>query len=330
MQHAPRARPFTAADFIITPSRSPRHTYNFVSALIVTAQNGFGRDVEPFLALSRETRGEEILWDAVKDLPSRKYKRTRLMYAAETGDVGRLRWLLARGARLELKDGVGWTALDHAFRSRHVASMRELLARGAMIKGIAHTLHIACVTGALDEVREQLARGAAVNDRMDGGWSPLLIACENGHFELVRELLSRGADVKATTNAGWTPLSIASEKGNLEVVRELLLARGAELAATATAGGHAPLFLASEKGHLEVVRELLARLGNATVNRKTKSGGRTPLLIASANGHLEVVEELLSWGAAVHTVSKKGETPISAARASNHPAIVELLRLIAD
>ncbi len=128
MQHAP---PFNE---IITPSRSPGHTYNFVSALIVTAQNGFGRDVEPFLALSRETRGEEILWDAVKDLPSRKYKRTRLMYAAKTGNTGRLRWLLARGAQLELKDRQGFTAVDHAFRSRHVASVRELLARGGVIQ----------------------------------------------------------------------------------------------------------------------------------------------------------------------------------------------------
>ena len=46
-----------------------QHTYNFISSLILTAQNGFGRDVEPFLALSRETWGEEILFDAVKDLP---------------------------------------------------------------------------------------------------------------------------------------------------------------------------------------------------------------------------------------------------------------------
>jgi hypothetical protein len=45
--------------------------YNFISCLILTAQNGFGQDVEPFLALSRETWGEEILFDAVKDLPQR-------------------------------------------------------------------------------------------------------------------------------------------------------------------------------------------------------------------------------------------------------------------
>ena len=45
------------------------HRHNFISALICTAENGYGRDVEPFLALCRETWGEERLWDAVKDLP---------------------------------------------------------------------------------------------------------------------------------------------------------------------------------------------------------------------------------------------------------------------
>jgi hypothetical protein len=96
------------------------------------AQNGFGRDVEPFLALSRETWGEEILFDAVKDLPHGALQkrgssgapmyernergqflrnvhghiipvmdpyglqRTRLMYAAQAGAVARVK--VAAGA----------------------------------------------------------------------------------------------------------------------------------------------------------------------------------------------------------------------------------------
>ena len=48
--------------------------FNFISCLILTAQNGFGRDVDPFVALCRETWGEEILFDALKDLPHGKLK----------------------------------------------------------------------------------------------------------------------------------------------------------------------------------------------------------------------------------------------------------------
>jgi hypothetical protein len=50
-------------------ARADALRYNFLSCLILAAQNGFGQDVEPFLALSKETWGEEQLWAAVKDLP---------------------------------------------------------------------------------------------------------------------------------------------------------------------------------------------------------------------------------------------------------------------
>ena len=157
--------------------------------------------MEPFLALCRETWGEERLWDAVKDLPHgavklkkpdgtplwelnekgvevRKdgkrvraidpygKKRTRLMYAAQAGNVARLRWLIARGARLELKDWEGRTALFWASWE-----------------------------GRVEVVRELLARGAVVNAAKNNGATPLYIASEKGHVECVRALLGDGAAI---------------------------------------------------------------------------------------------------------------------------------------
>jgi hypothetical protein len=107
--------------------------------------------VEPFLALSRETWGEEILWDAVKDLPHGTcvwghagplvpvgalrgadgallmdaegrwplpipfgQQRTRLMSLARTGDSVRVRSLLRVGAEVGAGDVDGSTALHWA------------------------------------------------------------------------------------------------------------------------------------------------------------------------------------------------------------------------
>ena len=135
-------------------ARADALRYNFISCLFLAAQNGFGQDVEPFLALSRETWGEEQLWDAVKDLPHGCVRRegparwdaeepfgfdlgpcsagrTHVMYAAQAGLAARLRWLIARGARLELKDWKGRTALSWASQEGRVEAVRELLARGA-------------------------------------------------------------------------------------------------------------------------------------------------------------------------------------------------------
>jgi hypothetical protein len=188
----------------------------FISALIVTAQNGFGHDVDPYLALCRETWAEEVLWDAVKDLPHGRArregpsaqgatepfgfdlgpcsaKRTRIMFAAQKGDVARLRWLIARGARLELKDWKGRTAL-------HWASME----------------------GRVETVRELLARGAAVDPARDSGATPLFIASQEGPLEVVRELLARGAAVDAAQNDVTNPTRIALVNGHFAVVGELL------------------------------------------------------------------------------------------------------------
>ena len=182
------------------------HRDLFISALIITAQNGFGYDVDPYLALCRETWAEEVLWDAVKDLPHgrarqegpsvqgatepfgfdlgpRSAKRTRVMFAAQKGDVQRLQWLIARGARLELKDWQGHTAL-----------------------------HWASVAGRVETVRELLLRSAAVDAAAHNGATPLFFACGNGHLEVVRELLARGAAVDGATDDGDTPLYSPSRR----------------------------------------------------------------------------------------------------------------------
>ncbi len=183
--------------------------------------------MEPFLALCRETWGEERLWDAVKDLPHGcvrregpptqgaaglfgfdlgpcSAKRTRLMYVAQAGNVTRLRWLIARGARLELKDWKGRTALFWASWKGRLGAVRELLARGAAVDATinigATSLFIASEKGHLEVVRELLARGAAMCAAMNDGQSPLYVSSWAGHLEVVRSLLARGAAVDAANN----------------------------------------------------------------------------------------------------------------------------------
>ena len=269
------SQPEGAADAATaSAARAEALRYNFISCLILAAQNGFGRDVDHLAALCRETCSEHQWWDAVKDLPHGRVRqegpaledadepfgcergpfsaeRTHLMYAAQAGDVARLTWLLARGARLELKDWMGRTALYWAAREGRVGAVQELLARGAAVDAATTingwtSLLAAIAEGHLEVVRELLARGAAVNAALNSGGTPLIIASGKGHLEVVRELLVRGAAVDAATNDGWTPLHITCHGGHLEVVRELL-ARGARpgLAAndgtTATANGHAAI-----------------------------------------------------------------------------------------
>ncbi len=146
----------------LTASRSEIHVFNFITALILTAQNGFGRDVEPFLSLSREAWGEEILFDAIKDLPHGALQkkgtvgellfekdavgerlldangkpipvmdpfgfgkqRTRLMFAARVGDVARVRWLSCARASVIGKGALRFTGLSALRRNGRVRRWR--------------------------------------------------------------------------------------------------------------------------------------------------------------------------------------------------------------
>ena len=159
--------PFTPAQLDL------RH--GFISALIATAQNGHARDVDPFAGLCRETWGEEALFDALKDLPHGRHLRTRLMHASMAGSVARVEWLLKRGARLELMDAHGATALNFA-ASGQLAS------------------------GRLGAARALLRAGAQVGGG-SGAMPPLLFASQAGHLALVELLLAHGADTEASWEA---------------------------------------------------------------------------------------------------------------------------------
>ena len=86
------------------------------------------------------------------------------MNAATDGDVDRTKWLIARGAPLELKDGSGCTALFYA----------------------------ACL-GRHNTLAILLDAGANVNAAADDGDTPIREACRLGHIFTASMLLKAGA-----------------------------------------------------------------------------------------------------------------------------------------
>ena len=232
----------------------------FISALVCTAQNGFAAEVDPFVGLCRETWGEEALFDALKDHPHAN-GRTRLMYAARVGDAARVGWLLKRGAKLELADGDGYTAL-----------------------------FFACMRGDsnFDAVAVLLDAGANPNATCGGKSSPLhLIVLGNG-INVVRALLSKGADIEARyiSLGDITPLHMAALHNKTEVVCELL-ERGADIHAVCRYKSSTPLHLACAHAADGTVRALLDKGADTEV---VDDQGCTPLRRAAlSNNCAEVV-----------------------------------------
>ena len=99
-----------------------------------------------------------------------------LIRAAEKGNLGEVRALLAKGANVNARDKDGITALMMAASGGHLDVVRVLLAQGADVN-------------------------AKVNNAQTGGVDWTALSWASGHHpEVVLELLDKGADI----NAGWS------------------------------------------------------------------------------------------------------------------------------
>ncbi len=166
-------------------------------------------------------------------------------------DAGMVAYLLAKGAKLEAREGKDWTPLIELAQRRDGAGVRNLLARGANPNAHSKTgqtaLMFACIKGQTETVRDLLAHGATVNIKDIYGNTALDDACHwserfgletlppnarnpqlsqvlDNHIAIVRMLLARHAKFNAATNGGETPLMIAAYDSHPEIVRLLLTA----------------------------------------------------------------------------------------------------------
>jgi ankyrin repeat protein len=284
----------------------------------VVALVGYGHEARrlPFLCTSL-ARDDELLV-ATRTAVYGPLKRTRLMYAARTGDVRRVTALLRpRGAKHEVDatDAELLTALHHASASGRVETVSLLLAKEAYVDamdfyGRWRPLHYASAMGHAGVVALLLGGDAATEEMLvededededeDEEWEPceeepLHVACEHGHVEVVHLLLDKDADVDAEADGRWRPLHYASVMGHAGVAH-LLLGRGA-----ATDVVHdedeepteQPLHVACATGHIEVVRLLL----DAGANESAWDDDRcTPYMRAVQRGQEAVVTLLLNRG----------------------------------
>jgi ankyrin repeat protein len=144
--------------------------------------------------------------------------------AATVGNTNRIQAILE--AKPELANAVnhdGYTPLGLASFFGHETAVQSLLERGADINRVhknreANTaLDGAVAANQIGVVRLLLSKGAEVNCRAAGGFTPLHKAAFAGHEEMVRLLLAHGADVQAKDDKNRTPFAIATEKGHADL-----------------------------------------------------------------------------------------------------------------
>ena len=221
--------------------------------------------------------------------------------AAQKGDVGAVRRLIADGVNVNAKDYYGKTALHVAAETGHEKVAALLIEAGADM-----------------EVKTPISgRGFS-----DYGSTPLLLAAHWGHTSVAELLINSGADVNARTIIYKRPvINLAAEDGREGIIK-LLIAGGADINSRDGLGDETPLFGAARGGYEPIVELLISN--GANVNATGQKAG-TPLHSAVISGDYDTVQLLLANGADINAKSVLDETPLHATAYSGHTRITELL-----
>lgn len=165
--------------------------------------------------------------------------KTALHCAAECGATQLIQPLLDRGARIDLQDASGRSALARAITLRHFATACALLDSGADASAADHggatALHcVVCATRKTSSDTEALvgrlvASGAVVDCVDCGGATPLYLAVARGYGRVVRLLVEHGADLFLNTERGNDAVRRAVVNGDVEMARLLLEQPGADV-----------------------------------------------------------------------------------------------------
>jgi ankyrin repeat protein len=205
-------------------------------------------------------------------------------------------YLIGKGVDVEAKDALGRTALHWTCVANNEALLRTLL--GSESSTSSPRAQVNCVDGrmktplhlAVSHKRIALAqilleRGALINPRSDGGWTPLHNACiqdkkDKPKTQETQEERERRESQEDQDRQDRTSLVQLLLKFKADANAELI-------------NGRTPLHVAAETGHVEAARCLLdqPRIRRAVKDRF----GNTPLLIAAQHGKKNIVEMLAPW-----------------------------------
>ena len=162
-------------------------------------------------------------------------------------------------------------------------------------------------------VKQLLAQGEEINRTNKAGYTPLMIAVSRTNLDIVNALLAEGADVNAKSWYGWNALYSAAIKEKPIMLKALLSSRAN--VNIEDINGLTPVMGAALWGRQENV-EILRRAGAAFTN---------DLVYSSALGELDKVRDFLTKGESVNAWNAAGRSPLAAAAANGHLAVVNLL-----
>ncbi|MEB3198872.1 MAG: ankyrin repeat domain-containing protein [Candidatus Sericytochromatia bacterium] len=151
---------------------------------------------------------------------------TELGLAASSGDVARIKALVAKGQSLDTPDSEGYTPLMWAALNGQVNAVATLVYLKANLDLQDREGYTALIWATQNKyetvVRQLVNAGAALNTRDNHGYTALHWSAQDGQLAVARILLAKGADPNVRDNEGYTPLMWAAQQGHGTLVYEML------------------------------------------------------------------------------------------------------------
>lgn len=193
-----------------------------------------------------------------------------------------IKYLLEKGADLNVTNNYGETPLHSAAKNDAVQAIRYLLANNASRLAADNKGNIPLQSAVLASkylAAKEFVQSAASVLELDSqnlkGETALYQAARNNDERLIALLVQGGAHTEIQDADGLTPMAVAARRGNVEAIAELAKARAS--VETRNAEGSTPLYLATQAESPKAVRVLLD-MGADPHARNSKAG--TPFLAA--------------------------------------------------
>ena len=155
------------------------------------------------------------------------------------------------------------------------------------------------------------------------GWRTLHFAARENCLAAARVLLNEGAAPDVGDHQKKTPLFWAVVRRHLEMA-DLLLSAGA-CVDQRWKDGLSLLHHESKDGKNETVEFLLNHGADCNIRDDRGQAGSTPLHGAARHNRVKTARLLITHGADINAETDLGQTPLDAARRSQHQKIVDLL-----
>ncbi|XP_018602753.1 ankyrin repeat domain-containing protein 16 [Scleropages formosus] len=269
---------------------------------------------------------EDVAMDV--ELCNADYKRA-LHEAASASRPQCVRYLLARGARVDCLKKGDWTPLMMACTKRDLGVIEALLEHGAnpelKNKDGWNCFHIACREGDPAVVRRLLLASPEVwNTQSKILRSPLHTAAMHGCEEVVSILLNECVyKADSRDSCGVTPFMDAIRNGHISIAKLLLEKHQASPTAMDCMGAQ-PLHHASLAAQERALYFIVEELG-VDVNERATDMELTALHYAAKEGHIGTIRTLFALGADLQARDKKGRTALHMACAGQHASAVQAL-----